>query len=67
MPKSVSLKILGLKLNCIITWLDLDTIQKARNELNEARGLQVSFTLSHLQNWNDVLTDMTQSRRLIDF
>ena len=42
MPKPVSLKMLGLKLvklDCIIIKLDLDTIKKARNELDGACGL----------------------------
>ena len=42
MSKSVSLKILELKLvklGCTIIYLDLDTIKNARNELNEAGEL----------------------------
>ena len=42
MPKPVSLKMLGLKqvkLDFIIIKLDLDTIKKARNELDGACGL----------------------------
>ena len=41
-PKSVSRKILGLKLvklDGIIIYLDLDTIKKARNELDGTCGL----------------------------
>ena len=40
--KSVSRKILGLKLvklDCIIIYFDLDTIKKARNELDGTCGL----------------------------
>ena len=40
--KSVSRKMLGLKmikLDCIIIYIDLDTIKKARNELDGACGL----------------------------
>ena len=42
LSKSLSLKILGLKLvklDCIIIQFDLDTTKKARNELDGARGL----------------------------
>ena len=42
MPKSVSLKISRLKLvklDCIIIYLNLDTIKKARNELDRAAYL----------------------------
>ena len=42
LSKSVSLKILGLKLvkrSCIIIYFDLDTIKKARNELDRACSL----------------------------
>ena len=42
MFKSVSLQILGLKLvklDCISIYLDLDTIKKARDELDGACGL----------------------------
>ena len=42
MPKSVSLKLFGLKLvklDCIIMKLDLDTIKKARNKLDGLCGL----------------------------
>ena len=42
MSKSVSPKILGLKLvkrSCIIIYLDLDTIKKARNEIDRACSL----------------------------
>ena len=41
-PKSVSRKMLGLKLVklvCIIIYLDVDTIKKARNEQDGACGL----------------------------
>ena len=42
MSKSASLKILRLKLvklDCIIIYLDLDTIKKARNELDRTACL----------------------------
>ena len=44
--KSVSLQILGLKfvtLDYIMIYLDLDTIKKARNELDGACGLPLVF------------------------
>ena len=44
--KFVSLQILGLKLvelDCIIKYLDLNTIKKARNELDGACGLPLVF------------------------
>ena len=47
MCKSGSLQMLGLKLvkpDCIIIHLDLDTIKKARNELDGASGLPFVFS-----------------------
>ena len=46
MSNSVSLKMLGqklVKLDCIIISLDLDTIKKARNELDRTCGWSVVF------------------------
>ena len=48
MSKSVSLKALRLnlvKLECMIIQLDLDTIKKARNKLDEACGLPLVLTM----------------------
>ena len=51
MSKSISLKILGLKvvkLDCIFIKLHLDLIKKARNELDRACGLSLVLITSRL-------------------
>ena len=61
MPKSVTLKILGsklIKLNCIITKIDLDTTKKRERELDGAYGfplvkseIYTKFALKWCTRW----------------
>ena len=65
-PKSVSRKILGLKLvklDCIIIYLDLGTIKKARNELGGACGLplvRIVFITSQISSFCGCQADLSE-------